>query len=289
MLDRTPTRIAAIALGLLALAVPMAACSDDEDEESSSDTTETSRTETTVATTGEPSEAERLGTELCEAFGAVNEPGGVDAVLELLTDDVVFSDVVLGADLTGKEQVRAYLTSDAFAGIDSNECGAIVSRGSWGAGTYTLSDSGTGAGGSGIAAVHTTDGLIDRQVVHYTQNAADAPPPPEETVSSGVGVDYCHAWDDGADADTILSFMTDEPTLVVTEPVTGTEEVRAFIESLDLGENDCDDEGILHGEWGAATNGFTNATTGEAVEGVNVVRWEDGEVAEHYVYFDPVA
>lgn len=269
------------------LAAPLASCGDDEQADESTSTTSEEIT-TTEADTAVDSEAATLGAELCEAFGALDEPGGVDAVLGMLTDDVVFTDVVLGADLTGKEQVEAYLASDAFAGIDSNDCGAMVARGAWGAGAYTLSDSETGAGGSGIAAVHVTDGLVDRQVVHYTQNEADAPLPPEDTISSGVGFDYCHAWDEGADADTVLSYMTAEPTMVVTEPVTGTEGVRAFIESFDFDENDCADEGIQHGEWGAMANGFTNSTTGVGVEGVNIIRFDGDKVAAHYVYFDPV-
>lgn len=286
-MERQPrTRWLAAAAALVLLAAPLAACGDDDDEgeESSTPTSE----ETTEADSGADSEAAQLGTELCEAFGAVDEPGGVDAVLEMLSEDVVFTDVVLGADLTGKEQVAGYLTSEAFAGIDSNECGAMVSRGDWGAGAYTLSNTETGAGGSGIAAVHVTDGLVDRQVVHYTQNEADAPPPPEGTVSEGVVFDYCRAWDDGADADEVLSYMTDEPTLVAVEPVTGTEEVRAFLESFDFDQNECGEEGIQHGEWGALANAFTNTTTGAGIEGVNVVRLEDDKVATHYVYVDPV-
>jgi ketosteroid isomerase-like protein len=274
---------------LVLLAAPLAACGDEEADNGDSSSSTAEETTTTEAVQEVDSEAAQIGTELCEAFGSVGEPGGADAVLEMLTEDVVFTDVVLGADLTGKEQVEAYLLSDAFAGIDSAECGAMVARGNWGAGAYTLSNSETGAGGSGIAAVHVSDGLVDRQVVHYTQNEADAPSPPEDMVSSGVGFDYCHAWDDGADADAVLSYMTAEPTLVVTEPVTGTEGVRAFVESFDFDQNDCAEEGIQHGEWGALANGFTNTTTGVAVEGVNVVRIEGDKVAAHYVYFDPVA
>jgi ketosteroid isomerase-like protein len=281
------TRRLVAAAALLLLAAPLAACSDDdngEDEESSPATT----AETTEEAEPE-SEAAQLGTELCEAFGAVEEPGGVDAVLGMLSDDVVFSDVVLGADLTGKEQVRAYLTSDAFEGIDSSECGAMVHRGSWGAGAYTLSDSETGAGGSGIAAVHVTDGLVDRQIVHYTQFEADAPPPPEDTVTEGVGFDYCHAWDDGADTEEVLSYMTDDATFVALEPLTGLEAIGAFVESFDFDQNDCATEGIKNGDWGALTNGFTNTTTSAGIEGVNVVRFEGDKVAAHYVYVDPVA
>lgn len=284
----TLTRMAVTGAALVLLAAPLAACGDDDDESGGPTSTTAEETTTTEAVQEPDSEAAQIGTELCEAFGAVGEPGGVEAVLAMLTDDVVFTDVVLGADLTGKEQVQAYLTSDAFAGIDSAECGAMVARGNWGAGAYTLSNSETGAGGSGIAAVHVSDGLVDRQVVHYTQNEADAPSPPEDTVSSGVMFDYCHAWDDGADADAVLSQMTAEPTMVVTEPITGTEGVRAFVESFDFDQNDCAEVGVQHGEWAAMANTFTNTTTGVAIEGVNVVRIEGDKVAAHYVYFDPV-
>ncbi len=281
------TRVAVTGAALVLLAAPLAACGDDEAESGGSTSETPEETTTTEAVQEVDSETAALGTELCEAFGAVREPGGADAVMEMLSDDVVFTDVVLGADLTGKEQVEAYLLSDAFAGIDSAECGAMVARGAWGAGAYTLSNSVTGAGGSGIAAVHVSDGLVDRQVVHYTRNEADAPSPPEDTISSGVVFDYCHAWDDGADVEAVLSQMTAEPTLVVTEPITGTEGVRAFVDSFDFDQNDCAEVGVQHGEWAAMANGFANTTTGVAIEGVNVARIEGDKVASHYVYLDP--
>lgn len=206
----------------------------------------------------------------------------------MMTEDVVITDIVIGADLTGKEAVRGYLTSDLFAGIDTSQCGAAIGRGDWMAGSYNLVDSSTGEAGVGIAAFHVTDGLIDRQVNHYTSTPSGAPPPSEETVSAGDGIGYCHAWDDGADVDEILSYMSDEPIMVVTEPVTGTEAVRTFVESFDFDENDCDDEAIENGEWGAEASGFTNTTTGVGIEGVSVVHWEGGKVSEHYIYFDPV-
>jgi hypothetical protein len=103
-----------------------------------------------------------------------------------------------------------------------------------------------------------------------------------------VVFDYCHAWDDGADADAVLSYMTAEPTIVATEPVTGTDGVRAFVESFDFDQNDCAEVGVQHGEWAAMANGFTNTTTGVAIEGVNVARIEGDKVAVHHVYYDPV-
>lgn len=292
MFGHPRNRMAVSFAALLALGAPLAACSDEDGGDAADTSAETNAStapdDTGGAESVADSDAMRLGTELCEAFGAVHEPGGVDAVLQMLSEDVVFTDVVLGADLTGKAQVEAYLAGDAFAGIDTAQCGAIVARGNWGAGAYTLADSATGAGGSGIAAVHVTDGLVDRQVVHYTQNEADAPPPPVDTITEGVVLDYCHAWDDGADADEVLAHMTEQPTLVLAESITGTEQVRAFVESFEFDENACADEVIVHGDWGAAANTFTNHATGAVVEGVSVVRIDDARIAEHYAYLDPV-
>lgn len=295
MFGHARVRVAIALVAVAALGVPLAACGGDDDDaadtsaDTSVDTTETTSGEDTGGEAAAASEAMRLGTELCESFDSLDEPGGVDAALALLSDDVVFSDVVLGADLNGKEQVRAYMTSDAFAGIDSNQCGAVIGQGDWAAGTYTLSNSATGAGGSGIAAVHVSDGLVDRQIVHYTQNETDAPSPPEDTISEGIGFDYCHAWDDGADADAVLSYMTDDPTLIVVQPATGADAVRGFVESFDFDQNDCAEVGVGHGDWFAMANEFTNTTTGAAVAGVNILRLEGDRVAAHHVYFDPVA
>ncbi len=273
---------------LVMFAAPLAACGDDSDE------TTQDTTEVPDGSSSDPSEPQSeviaLGGEICEAYGRVQEPGGIEDLLAMMADDVVVTDIELAADLTGKDALRGYLESDLFAGIDTSECGVGVGRGGWMAGSYNLLDGNTGEAGTGIAAIHVTeDGLVDRQVNHYTPAVVDPPTPSSETVTTGVGLDYCHAWDDGADADEILGFMTADPTLVVGEPISGAEDIRTFVESFDFDQNDCDDEGIEHGEWGAEASGFANSTTGVAIEGVSVVQWEDDKIATHYVYMDPVA
>ena len=283
----TPNRIAVLALAGLALALP--ACGDDGEE--AADPTRHHHDRGDHDERGRRSRTRRssLAGELCEAYGRVHEPGGVDALLALMTDDVVVTDTNLGADLTGTDAVRAYLTSDTFAGIDTAECGAAVLRGDWVAGSYNLRNSATDRAGQGISAIHVTDGKVDRQVVHYTSVPSGAVEPSDELVTEGVGLDYCHAWDDGADPDAVLSYMSAEPELTVTEPLVGTEAISVFLESFEFDTNECDDVGVAHGEWGAAANRFTNSTTGEAVEGVSVVRFDtEGKVAQHFVYFDPV-
>ena len=61
------------------------------------------------------------------------------------------------------------------------------------------------------------------------------------------------------------------------------------MESFDFDQNDCATEGVENGDWAALANTFTNTTSGAGIEGVNVARVEDGKVAAHYVYVDPLA
>lgn len=241
---------------------------------------------TTDTTTLDDDAVVAVARSLCEAYGDLDRPEGVDALLALMTDDVVVTDIVLGASLTGRDQIRAYVTGDAFAQIDSSECGATVQRGNWVAGSYTLSNSATGAGGQGIAAIHVTDGKVDRQVNHYTPVGAAAAPPPDDPVTESIVLDYCHAWDDGGDADAVLALMSPDPEVIVGFSIAGVDAIRNFVDTFPFDQNDCGDDAVVHGEWGAAANTFVDSTTGELVEGVNVVEIVDGRIDRHFVYLD---
>jgi ketosteroid isomerase-like protein len=278
---------------LCLLVASMAGCGDDESA-STSTTGETTTTEAATTTaTSEPDAGIDEGvvavaTALCEAYDGIQEPGAIDELLALMTDDVVVTDTVLGASLTGHEQVRGYLMSDAFAGVDTMTCGASVQRGGWVAGTYTLGNSTTGQAGQGIAAIHVVDGKVDQQVNYYTPVDTGAVPPPTEATSESVILDYCHAWDDGVDADAVLSYLAPDAELVVLAPIVGLDAIRAFVENdFDFDQNDCDGVAVVHGSWGAAANTFTNTSSGASVQGINIIRFDDeGRIVGHYVHVD---
>ena len=96
---------------------------------------------TTTTTTEPPGEYAELVMDYCEGFGRLDEPGGVDELIGMMTEDVVLTDTVLGGALTGTEMVRDYLTGEIFADIDTSLAGAAVQRGNWYAGTYALGSS----------------------------------------------------------------------------------------------------------------------------------------------------
>ena len=102
------------------------------------------------------------------------------------------TDTVLGASLTGTEQVRGYLTSELFGGIDTARCGAAVYRGDWYAGTYSLGSSETGTGAIGITAMRVTDGKVDRHISYYTPDQELFAPSAEPVANSGA-IAYCNA------------------------------------------------------------------------------------------------
>ena len=272
-----------LTLGLLA------ACGSDEEVK---DVALTTQVETTTTIAPERSAEDQavvdVATSLCEAYGGLDRPGAVDELVALMADDIVVTDTVLGADLTGTDAVRAYVTSDAFAGVDTMACGAAIQRGGWVAGTYTLSSSATGAGGQGIAAVHVSEGKVDRQVNYYTAVESGATAPSNDTLADSVFLDYCHAWDDGVDADAVLSYMSAEPELQVVTTLSGADAIREFIDnSFDFDQNDCDDVAVVNGDWGAAANTFTNSANGTSIQGVNIVQIDaDGKIARHFVHME---
>ncbi len=278
------------ALGAAAMTFLPACGSDDAADDAAATTTTTTEAEAAPSPEVSPEDQEVVdsATELCEAYGGLDQPGAVDALLGTMSDDIVVTDTVLGADLTGTEAVRAYVTSDAFAGIDTMDCGAAVQRGDWVAGSYTLSNSTTSGGGEGIAAIHVTDGKVDRQINYYTPVESGAVAPESETIVDSALLDYCHAWDDGADADEVLSYMSTDPELQVVTTFTGADAIRTFIDTaFDFDVNDCGDEAVTHGDWGAAANTFSSTVNGTTIEGVNVVLiGADGTIAKHFVHMD---
>lgn len=245
----------------------------------------------TDADTTEPETAEpepTMGMQLCEAWGQVHEPGGVKQLLSLMTDDVVVTDTQLGADLVGHEAVRGYVTSEAFAPYDIMECGAVVEAGAWGGGSYTLSSTSEPGSGQGITAVHTTDGLVDRQVMYYTGTEERAPAPSTELVENSTGEAYCQAWDDGVDVDAVLSHLTDDVVFTASEPLVGKDAVAEFIETdFVFDDAECGDALAENGEWAVGATTFTDSDSGLTFVGVNILRIdENGLIAEHHPFYD---
>jgi hypothetical protein len=103
--------------------------------------------------------------------------------------------------------------------------------------------------------------------------------------------DYCHAWDDGADADEVLSFMTPDAELQIATPIVGADAIRDYIENdFDFDRNDCDDVAVENGDWVAGANTFENTTTGAVVEGVQILLMnEDGLIAGHFAHIEAPA
>lgn len=280
------TRVLALLVSVILL-VTMAACGDDsgDDETATTPTTTETTTETDDGTAGDDAS---VATALCEAYGGIEGPEDVDALLDMMSDDVQVTDTVMGATLTGKDEVRAYLESDLFAGIDQSECGATVQANGWVAGAYTLTNSATGEGGEGIAAIHVTDGRVDRQVNHYT-SVTDAATPPTDTVADSVVEDYCQAWADGPDPAEVTGLMTPDAELVVVEPIVGTQAIAEYVEQdFPFDQTVCGEEAVEFGEWVALTATFSNSTTGLTAGGVNIVAVDDqGLVRSHFVYAEP--
>ena len=266
---------------LAAAALLLAACGDDTGDESSSTTSDP---ETTTAT----DENIEVATTVCEAYGRVDEEGGIDDLLALLSEDVVLTDTVLGASLQGHEEVRGYLTSDAFD-VDTSDCGVAVTAGNWVAGSYTLRNSETTAGGEGIAAIHVTDGLVDQQINHYTPVDEGAEAPSDELIADEQSLEYCEAWDDGADADEVLSFMATDAELTIGGATIGGEEaIEAYIDDdFDFDTNECQDVVVEHSGWIAGANRFTNTGTGASAEGVQVFAVDDeGLITDQFGHMD---
>lgn len=234
------------------------------------------------------SEDAGLDAELCAAWDQVDEPGGVDQLLSMMTDDVVLTDTGLEADLVGIEAVRDYVTSDYYAPWDTMACGAVVVEGSWGAGSYTLSSTTDPSSSQGISAVHWTDGKVDRQIAYYTKIDEQAPAPSTEYVEDPTVAAYCEAWDNGVDVDAVLSHLAPEVEFTAVEPLVGKEAVAEFIEAdFDYDKVECGEVLVVNGEWAAGTVEFTNTESGVTLGGVNVLRIdEEGLIAEHHPHLD---
>lgn len=287
------------ALAALAVLVGMlVACGDDDATDDAARTTQqapaTDEVPATVekpstTTTSEPAGDERdaalveVATTYCEGFGRLEEPGAVDELIGMMADDVVLTDTVLGASLTGTEMVRGYLTSEVFADIDTALCGAGIQRGNWVAGSYSLGGSEAGIGAVGITVMHFTDGKVDQHISYYTPDQ-ELVAPATEPVEESVAIDYCHAWDDGADADAVVSFLAPDAEFhfggVVIE---GADAIGEYVATtFDSDQNECGTVVVEHGAWVAGANTFTNTETGAVFEGVNVIRLDENEKITHH-------
>jgi ketosteroid isomerase-like protein len=159
----------------------------------------------------DPVETEEVARAYCEAW---NAPRDVDAMVAMMTDDVVIYDVLTGERYEGPDQAAAYIESTSVE-IDTSDCGPALVGGDWVAGTYTLSSSGTSAGAEGISAVRILDGKVHWHLAFYTPTE-DAQPPDDTSLrtDSTAGLRYCEAFADPArDPDAILATMTEEPKI----------------------------------------------------------------------------
>jgi hypothetical protein len=298
-------RIHSVGYALAALAIlggVMVACGDDDATDDAAPTTQSAPTTeeapstveepaTTTTTTEPPGEYAELIVDYCEGFGRLDEPGGVDELMGMMTEDVVLTDTLLGGALTGTEMVRGYVTSEVFAGIDTSLCGAAVQRGNWYAGTYSLGSSEVGIGATGITVMHVTDGKIDQHISYYTPDQELVALSTEPVETSKV-IDYCNAWDEGGDPDAVVSLLAPAAELhfggVVIE---GADAIGEYVATtFDSDQNDCDTVVVENGEWVAGANTFTNTETGDVVEGVNVTRIDDNEkIVAHYAHLEAPA
>jgi hypothetical protein len=226
---------------------------------------------------------------LCEAYGQLAEPGGTDAVMALMTDDVVVTETVLGEQYQGAVEVAEFVGGlNPTFGIEGSICGDMVQAGNWVAGGFSLLNA-DGPVSQGIGAMHVTDGKVDQQIIYYTPVAGALEP----DVDSGTGVhsaamSLCAAWADGADPDKILSRMTAEPALYTEQAFIGADAIRALADALPYDVNECGVE-IQNGAWEAVANRFTDTAAGVSSEGVNVVLVDpSGLVSTHWVHIETV-
>ncbi len=349
------TGAALAVLGIAFASISACAAGDEASTGPSSDTTEVVAVDTTADTTGvEPADTASAGTEsattepaateetrpplltddglryinhpdpaitepalaFCEAFGNLDEMDGVDQLMALTSDDIVFEDAVAGTTYAGPDEVRAHLTEfgqPLESGVQPRGMGwftevvcreNVVQGANWMAGSY-IRFSGNSVERQGIAAVHVDDdGLIDRQVDFYSF-LPDLKLQP--TIDSGgglfsVGSQYCRAWgddmspsvDDGVpDADEILSFMPADPTIHFAAngatTIAGVDEIRAFAEGTAWDRNECGLE-TQAVQWEAVANRFFDDDTGDIWEGVNVIALdENGLVTDHWPFLEPVS
>ncbi len=241
----------------------------------------------------DPDVIEAVARAYCEAW---NAPRDVDAMVAMMTDDVVIYDVRTAERHEGPEAARTYVETTAAA-IDTSECGPAIVGGDWVAGTYTLSSSETGAGAEGISAVRVLDGKVDWHLAFYTPT--DSPRSPgdhslrEDLTAS---LEYCLAFADPAhDPDTILATMTAEPEIYGIPngfSAVGADRVRTMILNLVVPTdvNTCGDRGsdgppatLDHGGWQAGTSATINEGFGLWLEGVSVLEIVDDKVNRHFL------
>jgi hypothetical protein len=226
---------------------------------------------------------------LCEAYGQLAEPGGTDAVMALMTDDVVVTETVFGEQYQGAAEVAEFVGGlNSTFGIEGSICGDVVQAGNWAAGGFSLLNA-DGPLSQGIGAIHVTDGKVDQQILYYTPVAGAL----ESNVDPGGGVlsaavGLCSAWGDGADPDKILSRMTAEPELYTEQDFIGADAIRAFADALPYDVNECGVE-IQNGAWEAVANRFTDTAAGVSREGVSVVLLDpSGLVSMQWVHMETV-
>ena len=315
----TATTARAVPLVAAMLLVAAACSSDGTDSETAGNEEAPSTTSTTTTTTtvDEPDGSSDDGVEFEDLITARNEvlpdpdaieavarayceagnaPYEVDAMVAMMTDDVVIYDGPSAQRHEGLEAVRAYIEGIALEN-ETSECGPAVVGGDWVAGSYTLSSSGTGTGAEGISAVRVLDGKIDWHLAFYT--ATDTPRSPGDHSlrdDLSAALDYCLAFADPAhDPDVILATMTAEPEIYGIPnnfSAVGADQVRTMIKNqlVPSDVNTCGDQTgdgppttLDHGGWQAGSTSTVNKQWGLWLEGVSVLEVVDDKVNRHFL------
>ena len=227
--------------------------------------------------------------EVCEAMGELDTDGGLDALMALFTEDAAVTDATLNEQHSGTEELSTYFSSlAALFGIEQSQCGAVIQSEDWVAGTYTLY-SADGPISQGIAAVHVTDGKVDRQINHYTPVPNSLEPPTD----SGRGVlsvasQLCEAWAND-DAQRATDVMAPDIVVHTARDFAGVDEVTAFFGSLPYDIHTCGVE-IQNYQWEAIESVMTDPGQGIERSMLHILRLSPDElVEEQWVYFDAPA
>lgn len=223
---------------------------------------------------------------MCLAAGDLSRPGSAGRLLNLMSDDVVVVDTASGTELTGRAELRHHLESGAHDGVAPVDCGAGVQTDRWAATAYRLHDPSSDRTTAGIMAIRVAAGGIDRQVNHTVKVADAESAPPTRLEVGHPFLEYCRAWDDGADPDAVVGFLSAEPTLDLGgNVIVGRDAIRSYVvDGFSYVSNDCDGEVVAHGRVIAARHTLRTAE-GSPTAALSIVRLDDdGDIESHVVH-----
>ena len=224
---------------------------------------------------------------MCEAFGDLDTEGGLDAFTGLFTPDAVVSDAMTGERYIGTDEVASYIESLVSTfGIEASNCGDVVQSEDWVAGSYPLLNA-DGPISQGIAAMHITDGLVDRQINHYTPVGEELETAVQRLGCLAIAPRYCQAWID-RDVAAISRLMTADPIYHAGGEIVGIEGVTAFVVGLPYEIHTCGDP-ITSYNWDAVESIMTDPESGTERTMLHVLELDptqSGKISQHWFYFD---